>query len=73
MARKVVQVITIIQKDPVPNPAPENEATYEKISLENGFTRRDITDEENVDRCILALINEGADIYLRVLLNEQQI
>ena len=45
-----------------PNPAPENEATYEKISSENGFTRRDITDEEIVDRCILALINKGADI-----------
>ena len=45
-----------------PNPAPENEATYEKISNDNGFTRRDISDEEIVDRCILALINEGADI-----------
>ena len=45
-----------------PNPAPENEAIYEKISAENGFTRRDISDEEIVDRCILALINEGADI-----------
>ena len=45
-----------------PNPAPENEATYQKISSENGFTRRDISDEEIVDRCILALINEGADI-----------
>jgi len=45
-----------------PNPAPENEATYEKISSENGFTRREISDEEIVDRCILALINEGADI-----------
>ena len=45
-----------------PNPAPENEPTYEKISEENGFTRRDIADEEIVDRCILALINEGADI-----------
>ena len=45
-----------------PNPAPENEATYEKISAENGFTRRDISDEEIIDRCILALINEGADI-----------
>ena len=45
-----------------PNPAPENEKTYEKISSENGFTRRDISDEEIVDRCILALINEGADI-----------
>ena len=45
-----------------PNPAPENEKTYEKISSENGFTRREISDEEIVDRCILALINEGADI-----------
>ena len=45
-----------------PNPAPENEKTYEKISSDNGFTRRDISDEEIVDRCILALINEGADI-----------
>ena len=45
-----------------PNPAPENEETYEKISSDNGFTRRDISDEEIVDRCILALINEGADI-----------
>ena len=45
-----------------PNAAPENEALYEKISQENGFTRRDISDEEIVDRCILALINEGVDI-----------
>ena len=45
-----------------PNPAPENEETYERISAENGFTRREISDEEIVDRCILALINEGADI-----------
>ena len=45
-----------------PSPAPENEEVYEKISSENGFTRRDISDEEIVERCILALINEGADI-----------
>ena len=45
-----------------PNPAPENESTYEKISSDNGFTRREISDEEIVDRCVLALINEGADI-----------
>ena len=32
------------------------------IASENGFTRRDISDEEIVERCILALINEGADI-----------
>ena len=45
-----------------PNPAPENEEIYNKISSENGFTRREISDEEIIDRCILALINEGADI-----------
>ena len=45
-----------------PNAAPENEEVYEKISAENGFTRREISDEEIIDRCILALINEGADI-----------
>ena len=45
-----------------PNPAPENEVTYERISSDNGFKRREISDEEIVDRCVLALINEGADI-----------
>jgi 3-hydroxyacyl-CoA dehydrogenase len=45
-----------------PNPAPENEEVYEKISADNGFTRREISDEEITNRCILALINEGADI-----------
>ena len=45
-----------------PNPAPENEEIYNQISSENGFTRREISDEEIIDRCILALINEGADI-----------
>ena len=45
-----------------PNPAPENEEIYQKISSSNGFERREISDEEIVDRCILALINEGTDI-----------
>ena len=45
-----------------PNAAPENESLYEKISKGNGFNRRDISDEEIIDRCMLALINEGADI-----------
>jgi len=45
-----------------PNAAPENESLYEKISQENGFERRDISDEEIIDRCMLALINEGVDI-----------
>jgi 3-hydroxyacyl-CoA dehydrogenase len=51
-----------IEGSRAPNPAPENEEVYEKISAENGFTRREISDEEIVDRCILALINEGTDI-----------
>ena len=45
-----------------PNPAPENEEIYVKVAQENGFTRRDISDEEIVDRCILGLVNEGAKI-----------
>ena len=45
-----------------PNPAPENEDIYVKVAEENGFTRRDISDEEIVDRCILGLVNEGAKI-----------
>ena len=45
-----------------PNPAPENEEIYVKVAEENGFARRDISDEEIVDRCILGLVNEGAKI-----------
>ena len=45
-----------------PNPAPENEEIYKAVSAANGIERRDISDEEIIDRCILALVNEGADI-----------
>ena len=45
-----------------PNPAPENEEIYRSVSAANGIERRDISDEEIIDRCILALVNEGADI-----------
>jgi len=45
-----------------PNPAPENEEVYRKISSNNGIERRDISDVEIVDRCILSLVNEGAQI-----------
>jgi 3-hydroxyacyl-CoA dehydrogenase len=45
-----------------PNPAPENEEIYVKVAEDNGFTRRDVSDEEIVDRCILGLVNEGAKI-----------
>ena len=59
--KKMVLDITI-EGSRAPNAAPENEELYERISQENGFTRREISDEEIVDRCILALINEGANI-----------
>ena len=45
-----------------PNPAPENEDIYKKISSQNNIERRDISDQEIIDRCILALVNEGARI-----------
>jgi 3-hydroxyacyl-CoA dehydrogenase len=38
------------------------EALVVETSEKAGFERRDISDEEIVDRCILALINEGAKI-----------
>jgi len=45
-----------------PNPAPENEEIYLEISEKNNIKRREISDEEIIDRCILALVNEGARI-----------
>ncbi|MBD62848.1 MAG: 3-hydroxyacyl-CoA dehydrogenase [Gammaproteobacteria bacterium] len=45
-----------------PNPAPENEEIYIDISEKNNINRREISDEEIIDRCILALVNEGARI-----------
>jgi 3-hydroxyacyl-CoA dehydrogenase len=45
-----------------PNPAPENEEIYKEISDHNNVKRRDISDQEIIDRCILALVNEGARI-----------
>ena len=45
-----------------PNPAPENEEIYMRVSQENNITRREISDAEIVERCIYALINEGAVI-----------
>ena len=45
-----------------PNPAPENEEIYKEISEKNNIQRREISDQEIVDRCILALVNEGARI-----------
>ena len=45
-----------------PNPALENEEIYKEISEKNNIQRREISDQEIVDRCILALVNEGARI-----------
>ena len=45
-----------------PNPAPENENIYKLISEKHNFVRREISDQEIIDRCILALVNEGAQI-----------
>ncbi len=45
-----------------PKPAPENEALYQQVSAEHGFARRIISDTEIVERCILSLVNIGADI-----------
>ena len=45
-----------------PNPAPENQDIYKSISNQNNIVRREISDQEIIDRCILALVNEGAQI-----------
>ena len=45
-----------------PNPAPENEALYKEIADQNNIERREISDQEIIDRCIFALVNEGARI-----------
>ncbi len=47
-----------------PIPALENEDIYYRISTENGFTRREISDNEIVERCILSLVNIGVNILL---------
>src|SRR5579871_316065 len=45
-----------------PSPDPEVLALIEKTSREAGITRRAITPDEIHDRCLLAMINEGARI-----------
>ncbi|MEU6642613.1 3-hydroxyacyl-CoA dehydrogenase NAD-binding domain-containing protein [Saccharomonospora sp. NPDC046836] len=44
----------------IPLPDPEVDAIAERCAKEAGITRRTITDEEIVTRCVLALVNEGA-------------
>jgi 3-hydroxyacyl-CoA dehydrogenase len=45
-----------------PAPDPEVEALIETAAQEAGIQRRNITAEEIVDRCIFAMVNEGARI-----------
>ena len=45
-----------------PSPDPETEALIEKTARDAGIERRKITSQEIVDRCVLALINEGAKL-----------
>jgi 3-hydroxyacyl-CoA dehydrogenase len=45
-----------------PSPDPEVTALIEKLAKEAGIKRRTISAEEIVDRCIYALVNEGAKI-----------
>ena len=45
-----------------PIPDPEVEKIIEQCAAESGIERREITDEEIVDRCMLALVNEGAQL-----------
>jgi 3-hydroxyacyl-CoA dehydrogenase len=46
----------------VPRPYPEMQALIEQVSSELGLTRRPVTDEEIVKRCVTALIEEGGKI-----------
>lgn len=47
-------------RTPVPDPVVD--ALIAEVASESGITRRTITDEEIVERCMLALVNEGARI-----------
>ncbi len=45
-----------------PSPDPETAALIEKTAREAGIERRQISSQEIVDRCIYALVNEGARV-----------
>jgi 3-hydroxyacyl-CoA dehydrogenase len=45
-----------------PFPDPETAALIEAVASEAGIERRNITREEIVDRCLFALVNEGAKL-----------
>lgn len=46
----------------LPQPDPEIASLIEQLAAENGIRRRDVAADEIIERCMLALINEGADI-----------
>ena len=48
--------------DRTPQPDPEVEALIKKESEKKGIERREISDQEILDRCLFAMINEGAKI-----------
>lgn len=48
--------------DRKPSPDPEIQAIAEQIAHDNGIQRRKIGRDEIIDRCIYALVNEGARI-----------
>ena len=50
------------EEDRKPIPDPEVDALIEKTALEAGITRRKITDQEIIERCMYVMINEGARI-----------
>lgn len=45
-----------------PEPDPEIAKLVESVSSEMGITRREVTDQEIMERCMYTLINEGAKI-----------
>ena len=52
----------VYDDDRKPSPYPEVEALIEKTASDAGIERRQIGDDEILDRCILAMVNEGARI-----------
>ena len=48
--------------DRTPRPSPVVAALLERVSKEHGITRRQFSDEEIVERCILALTNVGCEV-----------
>jgi 3-hydroxyacyl-CoA dehydrogenase len=46
----------------MPSPDPETAALIEAVARETGIQRRNITRDEIVDRCLFALVNEGAKL-----------